>query len=179
MKEIPKNGHCPYCDWKAPSWLSHKVMSLSKHIIHNHKEHYGHLQRDRWAGHEKKIYTKSQLDHALDEARMKVVNDIEKGKLVIGISKMKPKMKIKELRREMSNIILRMLNESIEDKYVIHTGKAIDQLLNLFTKTMGEERQIIMGELNLWRPIFYRDKVTNKDMKVLRQEMRSKLKSNT
>jgi hypothetical protein len=75
-------------------------------------------------------------------------------------------MKIKELRKSIEKITTSW--DSPEQR--------IDKLLNLFTKTMGEEREIIMEELNLWRPIFYRDKVTDKDMKVLRQEMRSKLK---
>ena len=75
-------------------------------------------------------------------------------------------MKIKELRKSIEEITTSW--DSPEQR--------IDKLLNLFTKTMGEEREIIMEELNLWRPIFYRDKVTDKDMKVLRQEMRSKLK---
>ncbi len=81
-------------------------------------------------------------------------------------------MKIKELRKEILAIVY-LITQARNEKEL---KSCVDQLLNLFTKTMGEEREIIMEELNLWRPIFYRDKVTDKDMKVLRQEMRSKLK---
>jgi hypothetical protein len=80
-EDLPKNGYCPYCDWKAPSWLSHKVMSLSKHIIHNHKEHYGYIQKDRWAGHEKKLYTKTDLSKAKKQERARIVGIVEGKKL--------------------------------------------------------------------------------------------------
>ncbi len=88
-------------------------------------------------------------------------------------------MKIKELRKEMSNIILRMLNDK-SSKYVLPMGKCLDQLLNLFTKTMGEvigEDEFIGIDLNklnnLWKE---RLEARVDGRNELRQEMRSKLK---